>query len=93
MRADLAPETLLAEVQGCWNTVVGDAIADQARPTGERSGVLTVSCAAAVWAAELDLMAPAIIERINAVLRGGTVTRLRCVTLPADPRPARPWGR
>lgn len=89
VRGELAPETLLAEVQGRWSAIVGDAIAAQARPTSERGGVLTVSCAAAVWAQELDLMAPSIVERINAVLGRGTVSRLRCVTLPpADlPRP------
>ncbi len=88
MRSDLAPDTLLAEAQEVWRATVGEAIAEQARPTGERGGVLTISCAAAVWAHELDLMAPAIIERLNAALRRGSVSRLRCVSLPPpDPFP------
>lgn len=82
VRAQLAPETLLAEIQQRWSEIVGDAIAAEARPTAERAGVLTVSCAAAVWAQELDLMAPVIVARCNDVLRAGAVTRLRCVTLP-----------
>jgi hypothetical protein len=35
-----------------------------------------------VWAQELDLMGPAILERLNERLRAGRVSRLRCVTLP-----------
>lgn len=82
VRDELAPESLLADVQRAWPIAVGPAIAQEAQPTGERSGVVTVSCSASVWAQELDLMAPAIIERLNHALRSGKVTRLRCVALP-----------
>jgi predicted nucleic acid-binding Zn ribbon protein len=61
---------------------VGTAIAAEAEPTSERAGVLTVSCSASVWAQELDLMGPAIVERLNSRLRGGRITRLRCVATP-----------
>ncbi len=40
---------------------MGPAIAAAARPTAERDGVLTVTCDAAVWAQELDLMADELI--------------------------------
>jgi predicted nucleic acid-binding Zn ribbon protein len=82
IREQLAPESLLADVQRAWLTAVGPVIAQEAQPTGERSGVVTVSCSASVWAQELDLMAPAILERLNQGVRSGHVTRLRCVTLP-----------
>jgi hypothetical protein len=85
IQAQLAPETLLAEVQQVWSDVVGAAIAGEAEPTSERAGVLTISCAASVWAHELDLMAPVIVERLNTVLRRGAIARLRCVTLPSPP--------
>ncbi len=81
LRDELAPATLLAEVQGIWPSVVGAAIAAEARPASERSGVLTVSCSGAVWAQELDLMAPTILERLNVCLQGGQVARLRCVAV------------
>lgn len=81
VRDDLAPATLLAEVQRVWPQAVGDAIAGEARPTAERAGVLTVSCSASVWAQELDLMGPAIVERLNGVLGRGSITRLRCVAM------------
>ena len=94
MRDELAPGTLLAEVQRTWRDAVGAVIAVEARPTRERGGVVTVSCSSSVWAQELDLMAPAIIERLNQRLAANAnapagaaaakVARLRCVTLPAD---------
>jgi predicted nucleic acid-binding Zn ribbon protein len=82
IRDDLAPDTLLAEVQRAWRETVGAAIALEAQPTRERGGILTVSCSASVWAQELDLMGPAIVERLNQRLRSGRLSRLRCVTLP-----------
>lgn len=83
MRDELAPQTVLAEVQRIWPQAVGDAIAGEAQPTAERGGVLTISCSASVWAQELDLMAPAILERLNQALATGRIERLRCVALPA----------
>lgn len=81
-REEWEPDSLLAEVQRVWTAAVGRAIAGEAHPTGERGGVVTVSCSASVWAQELDLLGPSILERLNQRLRGGRVTRLRCVTLP-----------
>ena len=78
---DLAPETLLGEIQRVWPSTVGSSIAAQAQPTAERGGVVTVSCAASVWAQELDLMAPQIITRLNEALPSGGVVRLRCVAV------------
>ncbi len=77
----LAPDTLLAELQRIWSEVVGEAIAAEAQPTVERGGVVTVSCSASVWAQELDLMAPQILTRLNARLEHGAVRRLRCVAV------------
>jgi predicted nucleic acid-binding Zn ribbon protein len=83
----LAPPTLLADVQRVWREAVGEAIAAQAQPTAERAGVLTVSCSASVWAQELDLMGPVIVERINELLRDGRIARLRCLAVPPSQRP------
>lgn len=80
LRDELAPATLLADVQRTWPAAVGDALAAQARPTGERQGVVTVSCSASVWAQELELMAPMVLAQLNARLPAGKVARLRCVT-------------
>lgn len=79
LAGELAPKTLLAEVQRVWPQAVGALIAEQAQPTAERAGVVTISCSASVWAHELDLMAPQLIERLNEVLPGTGVSRLRCI--------------
>ena len=81
---DLAPETLLADVQRVWSQTVGPSIAGQAMPTAERGGVVTVACSASVWAQELDLMAPQIVDRLNRALSPGSVQRLRCVAVGHD---------
>jgi predicted nucleic acid-binding Zn ribbon protein len=82
VRDELAPQTLLAAVQRAWPLAVGPGIAAEAEPSAERGGVLTVTCSASVWAQELDLMAPAILERLNQMLDSGRIERLRCVALP-----------
>lgn len=80
LRESLAPATLLAEVQRVWPEVAGAAIAREAAPVAERGGVVTIACAASVWAQELDLMAPLLIEKLNAAIATGEVRRLRCIT-------------
>jgi predicted nucleic acid-binding Zn ribbon protein len=76
----LAPATTLARVQEIWDRAVGPAIASAARPTGERNGILTVTCAAAVWAQELDLMAGELVLNLNAALGEEAIRELRCRT-------------
>jgi predicted nucleic acid-binding Zn ribbon protein len=79
LRERLAPATPLASVQRAWPEVAGPAIASEATPVSERSGVVTVSCRSAVWAQELDLMAPQLVERLNDALGAPVVASLRCV--------------
>ena len=60
------PATLLARVQAVWPAVAGPALSPWAAPTGEREGVLTVTCESAVWAHELELLGPDLLERLKA---------------------------
>jgi predicted nucleic acid-binding Zn ribbon protein len=78
--ARLAPATTLARVQEAWERAAGPAVAAAARPAAERNGVLTVSCEAAVWAQELDLMAERLIAALNAALGEDAIRELRCRT-------------
>ncbi len=80
LTATIAPRTPLARVQEVWRSAAGEAIAQAARPTAERSGVLTVVCSAAVWAQELTLMASELVGRLNAALGEELVHELRCRT-------------
>jgi len=76
----LAPATPLARIQSCWPAAAGKVVAAAARPTAERGGVVTVSCEAAVWAAELQLMGPELVARLNTELGEALVSEVRCRT-------------
>jgi predicted nucleic acid-binding Zn ribbon protein len=82
--AELAPATLLAEVQRAWQLAAGPAFAEQCTPDGERDGVVTVACASAVLAQELDLLSELVVGRLNEALGRPAVRGLR-----PQPRPAR----
>ena len=62
------PATLLAAVQRAWPGAVGEAIAREASPVAERSGVVTVACRSSTWAEELDLLRDQILARLRAEL-------------------------
>jgi predicted nucleic acid-binding Zn ribbon protein len=80
--AALAPATLLAQIQRHWPAVAGEAVAREAEPVAERGGVVTVSCRSAVWAQELDLLSPQLVERLNLALGSEAVLGLRCIAAP-----------
>ncbi|MGN6816086.1 MAG: DUF721 domain-containing protein [Solirubrobacterales bacterium] len=60
-----APKTPLASAQAAWETAVGKQLAAVATPVSEREGTLTIECADAVWAQELDLMQEALLQRLR----------------------------
>ena len=74
-----APATTIARVQGSWETVAGTVIAEEAEPVSERDGVVTVACRSAVWANELELLAPGLVDGLNEALGGPAVSALRFV--------------
>jgi predicted nucleic acid-binding Zn ribbon protein len=77
---ELSPGSTLSRVQMVWERVAGPAVAASAAPTAERAGTLTVTCSAAVWAQELDLMAPVLLQGLNDALGGELLSRLSCRT-------------
>ena len=74
---DLMPQTLLAEVQRVWPSVVGPGLAEVATPVAEKEGVVRVACGSAVWAQELDLMGARVVSALNEALGRDAVVRLR----------------
>ncbi|HEY6731783.1 MAG TPA: DUF721 domain-containing protein [Solirubrobacterales bacterium] len=60
-----APQTSLAAIQTAWSAAVGEQLAAVAVPATERGGILTVECADAIWAQELDLMQAKLLERLQ----------------------------
>jgi predicted nucleic acid-binding Zn ribbon protein len=79
VRAESEPATLLAAVQSAWAAAAGERIAREARPVRERDRVVTVSCAAATWAQELDLLQEELLERLNQALAPRRISSLRFV--------------
>ena len=71
-----SPPTLLAEVQACWTEVAGPGLAAEATPVSENAGTLTLACRSATWAQELQLLAPDLLDRLNAALGATTAPRL-----------------
>jgi predicted nucleic acid-binding Zn ribbon protein len=81
--AGAQPTGLLAAVQSAWPGVAGPALAAAAAPVSERDGTVTVACESAVWASELELLAPDLLARLNEGFgdapERGHVERLRFV--------------
>jgi predicted nucleic acid-binding Zn ribbon protein len=76
---DARPAGLLAEVQSVWPAVAGAALAASATPVSERAGTITVACASAVWAQELELLGADLTRRLDQAVSGGRIERLRFI--------------
>jgi predicted nucleic acid-binding Zn ribbon protein len=68
--AGLAPATTLAGVQAVWTDVAGAMVASEAEPVSEREGTVTIACRSSVWAQELELLSPDLLEKLRAALGG-----------------------
>jgi predicted nucleic acid-binding Zn ribbon protein len=71
-------------VFGQWPSVVGQQIAEHARPTTLRDGVLSVSAESTAWATQLRIIQTQLIAKIAAEVGDGVVTSLK-ITGPVAP--------
>jgi predicted nucleic acid-binding Zn ribbon protein len=78
LTAQLQPASELARVQRVWEEVAGEAIAAHCSPISVRGGVLRVACDEAVWAAELELLAPDLLPALAGRDGIAAVTSMRC---------------
>ena len=76
---ELEPQTPLARVQRVWRETAGATLMEEAEPVSERDGTVTMACRSAVWAQELTMLAPDLVERLNGVLGEAAVRDLRFV--------------
>lgn len=67
-----------------WRAAVGPRIADRARPIALERGVLVVKATTSVWANELSMLAPKIIEKLAEALPNLAVKSLRFRVGPLD---------
>ncbi|MFL1463565.1 DciA family protein [Roseococcus sp. DSY-14] len=86
-----SPES--AQLLADWPALAGPALAAMAEPVRLSGGTLTLACTGPA-AMELGLMAPVIVERLNAALGRPAVRKLafvqRAPRLPGPARPRRP---
>ena len=79
-----APATTLAAVQRHWPPTAGARVAAETEPIRERDGEVTIACRSSVWANELELLAPTLVDRLNEALEpvpgNPPVRRLRFIT-------------
>ena len=78
LTAQLQPASELARVQRVWEEVAGEAVAAHCSPISVRGGVLRVACDEAVWAAELELLAPDLLPVLAGRDGIAAVTSMRC---------------
>lgn len=83
-----SPELSVGGVIGRWREVVGDDVADHCAPETFEDGRLVVRADSSSWAANLRLLAPQLLARLETEV-GPDVVREVMVLGPAGPQ----WGR
>jgi len=68
------PVDVLTRIFAAWPELVGDAVADAARPVRLDDGRLVVAVDDPVWASQLRWMSTELVERIAATIGAGHVT-------------------
>lgn len=71
--AKISQATVIAR----WAEIVGPGVAEKCTPTTLIDGELTLQCESTAWAAQLRLLAPQLLIKINAVVGQGTVRRIK----------------
>jgi predicted nucleic acid-binding Zn ribbon protein len=62
---------------GSWAEIVGEEVAEHARPMSLRDGELTVQAASTAWATQLRLLQRQLLVKIAAGVGNGVVTKLK----------------
>ena len=80
----------MGSVFGRWAEIVGADLAAHTRPDSFADGVLAVTADSTAWATQVRLLAPMLVQRLNAELGDGSVRRVK-VRGPAPPRQRGGW--
>lgn len=79
-----SPRVAEGMVFGQWPSVVGEQIAEHARPTRLTDGVLSVAAESTAWATQLRIVQAQLLAKIAAAVGDGVVRSLK-ITGPAAP--------
>jgi hypothetical protein len=80
-------DPLLLAARGCWQAVVGEAVARHAVPVRVSGETLVVACSSAAWSSELTLLAPTVGTRLATELGRELGLRFEVGELPVTPEP------
>jgi predicted nucleic acid-binding Zn ribbon protein len=80
----------MGSVFGRWEEIVGRDLAAHTRPDSFADGELAVTADSTAWATQVRLLAPVLLQRLNAELGDGSVRRVK-VRGPAPPRRRGGW--
>jgi hypothetical protein len=86
-------DPLLVAARGCWQAVVGEAVARHAMPVRVSGETLVVACSSSAWSSELTLLAPTVGTRLVAELGRELGLRFEVGELPVTPDPPAPAPR
>ena len=86
-------DPLLLAARGCWQAVVGEAVARHAMPVRVSGETLVVACSSAAWSSELTLLAPTVGTRLATELGRELGLRFEVGELPVTPEPPPPAPR
>jgi hypothetical protein len=78
------PARVLRDLYRLWHEAVGPEVARHTRILGFSRGVLVVGVPSTVWGQELQLLKPAIMERIRHLIPGGLIKDLRTRVMAAN---------
>ncbi|CAL9486045.1 hypothetical protein SUDANB120_03152 [Streptomyces sp. enrichment culture] len=81
----------VAGVMERWPEIVGPEIAAHCEPERYEERELFVRCDSSAWAAQLKLLAPQLVARLNADLGQGTVRLIKVRGPGGRPKPYGPW--
>ena len=73
----IAPKTPLAEIQRLWPAAVGPQIAAVTKVLEELDGTVTIECENTIWANELEMMSPQLLEKLASQMDGAAPEKLR----------------
>lgn len=73
----MAAPDALATIQSRWPEIVGADVAPHSRARSLRSGVLRVTVDESAWATQLRYLASQLLDRLDVIVGGGTVTQVR----------------
>ncbi|MCG6892774.1 MAG: DUF721 domain-containing protein [Desulfobacteraceae bacterium] len=67
----------LGQIEGVWKTIVGTAVAENARPYAVKGGVVLVHVSSSVWIHHLRFLRQDIVDKINNAIGTALVEELK----------------